>query len=191
MKISPSPAIALNKATATTAPETAATVTEATTAPETAATTTAASETAAAPETATAAPETATAAPETAAPPTVSVNRQLRNISVDSFLTENENVNTKRKANNDIKLFQSFLNHKNECRNIENIPSEDLCTLTCKFKLGVTKKYEPTTLRGLLSSIDRYLKATGSKLSFANDIEFFKVRQVLKSKQKSLKRRIW
>ena len=93
----------------------------------------------------------------------------------------------------DIRLFKTFLkSHKNEARNIENIPPHELNPLVCEFLLGVTKKdgseYEPTSLRAFLSSIDRHLRHMNYKHSLINDPEFAKVREVLKSKQKALKK---
>ena len=118
--------------------------------------------------------------------------RKFRSVSVDSFLLENENLNTRKKTNNDIRLFKTFLNnHKNEARNIENIPPQELNPLVCEFLLGVTKKdgseYEHTSLRAFLSSINRHLMQMNYKHSLINDPEFAKVREVLKSKQKALK----
>ncbi|XP_052216542.1 uncharacterized protein KIAA1958 homolog isoform X2 [Dreissena polymorpha] len=125
--------------------------------------------------------------------PTSTPTRNFRSVSLDSFLLENENLNTKKKTDNDIRLFKTFLkSHKNEARNIENIPPHELNPLVCEFLLGVTKKdgseYEPTSLRAFLSSIDRHLRHMNYKHSLINDPEFAKVREVLKSKQKALKK---
>ena len=66
-----------------------------------------------------------------------------------------------------------------------------LNTYICEFLLSVTKKdgneYEPTTLRGFISSLDRYLKEKNSKISIIKDTEFEKSRKTLKSKQQQLK----
>ncbi|XP_052233207.1 uncharacterized protein KIAA1958-like [Dreissena polymorpha] len=120
------------------------------------------------------------------------MKRQFREVNIDNFLNENEKMNTKKKTVSDMKLFNQFLLHKQDSRNVENIPAHDLNNLICEFLLGVTKKdgseYEPTTLRGIIGSIDRYLKHNNSTISLMNDKEFAKVWEVMKSKQKALKK---
>ena len=132
---------------------------------------------------------TATAAKTATA---TTMKRQFRDVNIDNFLNENENMNTKKKTVSDMKLFNQFLLHKQDSRNVENIPAHDLNNLICEFLLGVTKKdgseYEPTTLRGIIGSIDRYLKHNNSNISLMNDKEFAKVWEVMKSKQKALKK---
>lgn len=90
-----------------------------------------------------------------------------------------------------MRLFHSFLMSKNEGRKPEFIPPDQLNVLICEFILGVTKKdgteYEPTTLRGFIGTIDRYLKSRDSKMSIFKDIEFAKTRAVLSKKQQQLK----
>ncbi|KAH3888866.1 hypothetical protein DPMN_012908 [Dreissena polymorpha] len=118
--------------------------------------------------------------------------RQFRDVNIDNFLNENENMNTKKKTVSDIKLFNQFLLYKQDSRNVENILAHELNNLICEFLLGVTKKdgleYEPTTLRGIIGSIDRYLKHNNSYLSLMNDKDFSKVWEVMKSKQKAFKK---
>jgi hypothetical protein len=49
---------------------------------------------------------------------------RFQNVSfedIDSFLAQNENLNTKRKTNNDISLFRSYLQNCDENREIENL----------------------------------------------------------------------
>ncbi|XP_053376908.1 uncharacterized protein KIAA1958-like [Mercenaria mercenaria] len=93
-------------------------------------------------------------------------DRNFRQVDADQFLKENENKNTQKKTESDMKLFFSFLMSKNEMRKPEYIPPYQLNSLLCEFILGVTKKdgreYEPTTLRGFISSVDRYLKKTAT-----------------------------
>ena len=59
------------------------------------------------------------------------------------------------------------------------------------FLLSVRKKdgseYEPTTLRGFLCSLDRYLRQKNSNLNVNSGSQFAKCREVLKAKQKQLK----
>ena len=123
------------------------------------------------------------------------VGRQFVNVDIEmieSFLEENTNKNTKKKTECDLKIFKEFLQHKNEQRNIEFIPPNTLNEYICQFLLSVTKKdgsqYEPVTLRSFISSIDRHLRSTNSKFSIITSFEFNKAREVLKQKQKSLKK---
>ena len=68
----------------------------------------------------------------------------------------------RRRKLSDQKLFNEFLNSEEEERNTENIPAAELQQLPKKFVLGVRKKngeeYEPSSLRGFLQSVDRYLR---------------------------------
>ena len=81
---------------------------------------------------------------------------------VDVFIEEEENENTKRKTKNDIALFTTFLQSENESRHLKEIPPQDLDSYISRFILSVRKQsgdeYEPTTLRGMVSSLERYLK---------------------------------
>lgn len=117
--------------------------------------------------------------------------RNFRSVNPDDFLKENENRNTKRKTDSDMRLFLSFLMSKNEVRKPEFIPPDILNTLLSEFILGVTKRdgteYEPSTLRGFVGSIDRHLKSCGSKMSIFKDIDFVKSRMILSKKMQQLK----
>ena len=48
--------------------------------------------------------------------------------------------------------------------------------------------YEPNTLRGLMSSYERHLRRHDYEYSLTNSIQFAKLREVMKSKQRELKR---
>lgn len=119
-------------------------------------------------------------------------HRQFREVNVDEVLACSTNENTKRKTQNDLKVFNDFLLAKNETRAVEVIPPDPLNEYICQFLLSVTKKngqeYEPTTLRSFISSLERHLKSKNLNLSIVNGPEFHKAREVLKSKQKMLKK---
>jgi len=57
--------------------------------------------------------------------------------------------------------------------------------------LGVRKKngeeYEPSSLRGFLQSVDRFLRKNGCAFSLLNDKEFCELQDIFKKKQKQLK----
>ena len=97
----------------------------------------------------------------------------------------------KKKTVSDLKLFNEFLNSEEGERNRENIPAAELQQLAKKFVLRVRKKngeeYEPSSLRGFLQSVDRYLGKKGCTFSLLNDKEFCEVQDILKKKQKKLK----
>ena len=56
--------------------------------------------------------------------------------------------------------------------------------------LGVRKKngegYEPSSLRGFLQSVDRFLRKNGCTFSLVNDKEFCELQDILKKKKKQL-----
>ena len=81
---------------------------------------------------------------------------------VDEFIEEVENINTKKMTEFDLAILNSFIFNENENRRLQEIPSQELDSYLSKFILAVRRKngdeYEPTTLRGFISSIERYLK---------------------------------
>ncbi|XP_062604368.1 zinc finger MYM-type protein 4-like [Saccostrea cucullata] len=110
---------------------------------------------------------------------------------IDKYINEQENKNTWRKTSADINLLKSFLETQNESRPIEAIPHSELSNILCKFFLSVRKpdgsNYEPNTLRSFMSSFDRYLRKRKYGFQIVSSIEFVKVREVVKAKQRSLK----
>jgi hypothetical protein len=89
------------------------------------------------------------------------------------------------------KTMQDVIKMKREVREIQQIPHEELNTLLASFILTTGKKdgseYEPSTLRGMISSIDRKPrrhKYAHSIISNCNDTAFNLTRQALKEKQK-------
>ena len=77
------------------------------------------------------------------APQTEAQPDRFQNVSfedIDSFLAQNENLNTKRKTNNDISLFRSYLQNCDENREIENLSAEELNERCCTFVLFVRKR---------------------------------------------------
>ena len=103
-----------------------------------------------------------------------------------------ENPNTKRKTLYDINFVKQFLTEHGERRSIEEIPAVELNNYLSKFVFAArTKKgeeYEPSSLRGILSSVERHLRRAGYGKSLIKDNDFQKTRDALKTKQKELKR---
>ena len=81
------------------------------------------------------------------------------------FVEEQENPNTKRKTAYDVELFKSFIQTSNPgllgSTSVHELSPQVLNDLLSKSIFGVRKKdgsdYDPTSLRGFLSSIQRYL----------------------------------
>ena len=111
---------------------------------------------------------------------------------IQCFVDTEANTNTKKKTTIDIALVELFLANEGETRDIQEIPSADLDRYLSKFLVSVRKKsgdeYEPTTLRGFIASVDRYLKNFRYSESVITGQSFANTRDVLKSKQKQLKR---
>lgn len=112
---------------------------------------------------------------------------------VDKLIEGEENKNTKRKTYYDLKFFKQFLEeqHKEE-REIQDIPPSELNLYLSQFIVAARTKtgkdYEPSSLRGILSSVERHLSRLNYGKSIFKDCEFQKTRDALKSKQKELKR---
>ena len=84
------------------------------------------------------------------------------NPSGEEYIADQENKNTRAKTQRDVKLLTAFLLEKNEQRKIEEIQPEELNCHVSEFIVSVKRKdgqdYEPSSLRGLFSSFNRYLK---------------------------------
>ena len=89
-------------------------------------------------------------------------------------------------------LVKSFIAKENESRPLEELSPQELDLYLSRFILAVRKKngeeYEPTTLRGFIASVERYLKKCQYSESVITGQNFTRTREVLKSKQKQLKR---
>lgn len=89
-------------------------------------------------------------------------------------------------------LLKLFLDEtQNEKRAIETIPPPELSDLWCNFFLGVRKSdgsnYEANTWRTFIYIFDRHLRRMKYGKQIISSLEFSKVREVLKAKQKDLK----
>ena len=110
---------------------------------------------------------------------------------VDNLIETEENSNRKRKTLCDINFVKQFLTEHGERRRIEEIPAVELNNYPSKFIFATrTKKgeeYEPSSLRGILSSVERHLRRPSYGKSIIKDNDFQKARDALKSKQKELR----
>ena len=111
---------------------------------------------------------------------------------IENFIQDNENSNTRRKTLGHIKLVQSFLLSQGETRELHKIPSNELDKYLSKFLIGVRQRngdeYQPSYLRGIFGSLERYLRRHGYGASIVSGHEFSTTKATLKSKQKALKR---
>ena len=81
---------------------------------------------------------------------------------VDKLIAQQENENTKRKTTYDLNIVLKYLREvRKEDRELEEIPPQELNLFLSEFIIAArTKKgeqYEPSSLRGILTSFDRYL----------------------------------
>ena len=114
-------------------------------------------------------------------------------VSVKQFIEDQENENTKKKTQQNVALLKEFLKLKNESRLTEEIPPKELNAYIGDFIITVRKKdnnedYEPSSLRSLMASFERYLKKNYG-FSIMKDAEFEQARKALQSKQKDLKQK--
>ena len=87
---------------------------------------------------------------------------EIKEKDIDEFNEAEENQNTKRKTELDVNLIHSYIateavSHLNGPPRMEELSPSELDTYLSKFLLVVRKKngeeYEPTTLRGFVSSV--------------------------------------
>ena len=111
---------------------------------------------------------------------------------IEEYITEQENKNTRAKTDRDVKLLLAFLLEKNEQRKLEEIQPEELNRYLGEFILSVKRKdgqdYEPSSLRGLFSSFNRYLKERKYSASIIEDNVFEQARKCLEARSKQLKK---
>ena len=108
---------------------------------------------------------------------------------IDELATENKN--TKRKTETDMRIFSAYLISLKESRKAEEIPPQELDPYLSMF-FSVVKKhdgheYEPASLRGMLCSVERYLRMKGYRSSITRDAAFTNTRNTLKNKQRVLR----
>lgn len=117
---------------------------------------------------------------------------KITNDDVNSLISNQENENTKKKTRYDLKIVKEYLlqEHK-ESRELAIIPPDELNIFLSQFIIAARtktgKNYEPSSLRGILSSIDRYLGRENYGKRLFIDPEFKRMREALKARQKELK----
>ena len=112
--------------------------------------------------------------------------------SVEQFIEDQENENTRKKTQQNVALLEEFLTLRNESRLIEEIAPKELNAYIAEFiirKKDGNEDYEPSSLRSLMASFERYLKKKNYGFSIMKDAEFEQARKALQSKQKDLKQK--
>ena len=109
---------------------------------------------------------------------------------IQQFIERQRSENTTLKTTYDMNVWQRFCESVEEGRKLQNIPTDELNTLLCKFFMTVTKKngdvYEPSSLTSFQRSIQRQLTYSDSTTNIITDPEFNKSREVLLARKKQL-----
>ena len=117
---------------------------------------------------------------------------QVSESDVEKFIEGEENIITKKKTFYDLKLVKRLLvEERHEIREIEKIPPTELDSYLSQFVLAARTKtgkdYEPSSLRGILASVERHLSRSSYGKTIFKDNGLTKTRDALKAKQKQLK----
>ena len=112
---------------------------------------------------------------------------------VVKLIAQQENENTNKKFMYDLNILLKFLREvRKEKRELEKIPPDELNAYLSEFIIAARTKtsnqYEPSSPRGILSSVDRYLTRHEYRKRLFIDAEFTRLRDALKVKQKELKK---
>ena len=103
---------------------------------------------------------------------------------ISQFLEENKNKNTARKTSQDVELFKTFLRER-KLNDPEELKPLQLDASLRQFIVSVRKHdgsdYQPSSLRSMFASIERYLKKKSYGFAVINSIEFTVTREVLKA----------
>ena len=103
----------------------------------------------------------------------------------------NQNQNTSKSTKTWLKVFNEWRVQRNEARQLEDIPRQELDAILCRFFAKIRKKdgdeYEPERLAVMQCSLDRHLKNCGRNYSILRDREFANSRQQLEAKARELR----
>ncbi|CAG2216131.1 unnamed protein product [Mytilus edulis] len=120
-------------------------------------------------------------------------NAKVDDDDIEIFCQEQTNQNTNRKTVSDMKILNEFMNSAlDDTRDICVIQPRELNSIICKFLINVRTKsgteYEPTSVKGMISSFDRYLRANNYGTSIKKGDIFDQARRVLTAKTMDLKK---
>jgi hypothetical protein len=134
-------------------------------------------------------------------PPTLDLheNKEFLDVNltdVGDFIVQNENKKTVSKTLSDINKFKRFLMSKAESKEIHYIEptllDEYLATFLLSLKKSNGTDFEPSSLRGIIASVDRYLKRHryGCSVMTGTGAQFALTRDTYNAKKKSLKKQV-
>ena len=107
------------------------------------------------------------------------------------FIAEQKNENKRKKTASDMRLFKAFCLSRGENRPVEHLQPMELDTLFGHFLISVKKQngeeYEPSSIRGFVSSLDRYLKESRYPHTIIKINLFQHTNEAMKAKMKALK----
>ena len=110
---------------------------------------------------------------------------------IDEYIDSGRNINTKKKTEHCIKLFNEFLSQKFIMLPPEYHDHHELNQHLCRFIIQLKKQdgsqYEPVTVRSIVGSIARYLNDKRYDVNIMEHHDFRDMREVLKRKLKELK----
>jgi len=122
--------------------------------------------------------------------------RDVSMTEVHHFIADQENKNTAKKTLNDIQKFTRYLAVKGESRPMHQIEVEVLDDFIASDILSLRRKdgteFEPVSLRGMISSLDRQLRRHRYPFSIMNGHgpQFNLTRETYNAKKKSLKKQV-
>ena len=111
--------------------------------------------------------------------------------SLEEMINDEENENTKGKTPRDLGLFKEFLSIKGEQLNVEDISRIQLNYLAgfiFRVKRRDGNEYEPSSIRGIIASIQRYINSKNCGFSIFKDSAFARTQAAMKAKGKQLKK---
>lgn len=110
---------------------------------------------------------------------------------IEKFIANSKNQNTERATNKWMNVYKEWAKLRGKEENIEVLPPHELDIILQSFFAELKKKngsdYEPNSLNSAQTSIDRYLKNKGYKISILRDREFLTSRSVLEGKARMLR----
>ena len=105
-----------------------------------------------------------------------------------NFVDDNKNKNTVKKTNQHHRLLKKYLAFVGDTREVEVIPPNELNCILESFFVCVKKdngdNYEPSTIRGMMGSIHRFLQEHNYEENIMSSAKFAGMRTIVSSKFK-------
>ena len=118
-------------------------------------------------------------------------NQEERRKALAEFNKANQKLATAAKTRSDVGKFNEYIRQKNVFRNIEDIAPDELDLLLSEFFRDVRKlngdDMEPSTIKGLQRSIERYLKEAGYEEKISSSTKLSISQMTIATKMKILK----